>query len=81
MPLATTASFHTTLPPQRITRFHTFHTRAENSPGNHSANAKSSAPFTKLLAANRGEIATRITRAAAELGIRTAGIYSYEGKS
>jgi hypothetical protein len=36
-------------------------------------------PFHKLLAANRGEIATRINRAAAELGILTAGIYSHEG--
>jgi pyruvate carboxylase len=37
-------------------------------------------PFNKLLAANRGEISTRINRAAAELGIATAGIYSHEGK-
>jgi hypothetical protein len=37
-------------------------------------------PFKKILAANRGEIATRINRAAAELGIQTAGIYSFEGK-
>lgn len=37
-------------------------------------------PFTKLLAANRGEIATRIYRAAAELGISTAGIYSQEDR-
>lgn len=37
-------------------------------------------PFKKLLAANRGEIATRIVRAASELGIQTAGIYAYEGK-
>jgi hypothetical protein len=36
-------------------------------------------PFTKILAANRGEIATRINRAAAEVGSLTAGIYSYEG--
>jgi hypothetical protein len=38
------------------------------------------APFTKLLAANRGEIATRIMRASSELGIASAGIYSHEGK-
>lgn len=38
------------------------------------------APFQKLLAANRGEIATRIYRAGSELGIQTAGIYSHEGK-
>ena len=36
-------------------------------------------PFHKILAANRGEIATRINRAASELGIITAGIYSHEG--
>lgn len=38
-------------------------------------------PFKKLLAANRGEIATRISRGAAELGIQTCGIYSHEGKT
>jgi len=38
-------------------------------------------PFKKLLAANRGEIATRIMRASSELGIPTAGIYAHEGKS
>ena len=37
-------------------------------------------PFKKLMAANRGEIATRIVRAASELGIQTAGIYAHEGK-
>lgn len=36
-------------------------------------------PFTKLMAANRGEIATRISRGASELGINTVGIYSHEG--
>ncbi len=36
-------------------------------------------PFKKLLAANRGEIATRINRGAAELGVQTVGIYSHEG--
>ena len=36
-------------------------------------------PFKKLLAANRGEIATRISRGASELGIQTCGIYSHEG--
>ena len=34
----------------------------------------------KLLAANRGEIATRIMRAATELGLRTATIYSNEDR-
>ena len=43
-------------------------------------NDASKAPFDKLMAANRGEIATRIVRAASELGIQTAGIYAYEGK-
>src|SRR3984893_14612366 len=34
----------------------------------------------KLLAANRGEIAIRIMRAATELGLRTVGIYSKEDR-
>jgi len=34
----------------------------------------------KLLAANRGEIAIRIMRAATELGLRTVGIYSREDR-
>mmetsp|Transcript_23557 Transcript_23557/g.36368 ORF Transcript_23557/g.36368 Transcript_23557/m.36368 type:complete len:1256 (+) Transcript_23557:126-3893(+) len=38
------------------------------------------APFKKILAANRGEIATRIMRGAAELGVKTAGIYSHEDR-
>ena len=42
-------------------------------------NVKENVPFKKLLAANRGEIATRISRGAAELGISTVGIYSHEG--
>jgi hypothetical protein len=37
------------------------------------------APFQKLLAANRGEIATRISRGAAELGVQSVAIYSHEG--
>jgi len=37
-------------------------------------------PFEKLMAANRGEIATRIVRAASELGIKTTGIYAYEDR-
>lgn len=57
--------------------FHTFNTPDDTPPVIPGAKT---APFTKLLAANRGEIATRITRAAAELGIQTAGIYSHEGK-
>jgi len=37
-------------------------------------------PFWKLMAANRGEIATRIMRAGTELGCSTVGIYSHEGR-
>ncbi|QDU76310.1 2-oxoglutarate carboxylase small subunit [Bremerella volcania] len=36
--------------------------------------------ITKLLAANRSEIAIRIFRSAHELGIRTVGMYSYEDR-
>ena len=36
--------------------------------------------ITKLLIANRGEIAIRIMRAATELGIKTVAIYSQEDK-
>lgn len=38
-----------------------------------------SRPFEKLLAANRGEIATRILRAGTELGCSTVALYSHEG--
>src|SRR5262245_43090279 len=38
-------------------------------------------PFQSVLVANRGEIAIRIFRACAELGIRTLGIYSHEDKT
>lgn len=59
-----------------LRRLHTFKVPDDRPPV---APASVNAPFTKLLAANRGEIATRICRAAAELGIQTAGIYSHEG--
>jgi hypothetical protein len=60
--------------------FHTFHTPDETLPDQATGHVNvTNAPFTKIMAANRGEIATRINRAASELGIATAGIYSHEG--
>jgi hypothetical protein len=56
---------------------HTFQTPDEKPPSVVTPGVEP--PFKKLLAANRGEISTRINRAAAELGICTAGIYSHEG--
>jgi pyruvate carboxylase len=41
---------------------------------------KKTKPITKLLAANRSEIAIRIFRAANELGLRTVAIYSQEDR-
>jgi hypothetical protein len=60
---------------------HTFHTPDERSMTSNTILPEGAPPppFHKLLAANRGEIATRINRAASELGIITAGIYSHEG--
>ncbi|KAL7550341.1 hypothetical protein ACHAWF_013578 [Thalassiosira exigua] len=37
-------------------------------------------PFKKVMAANRGEIAVRINRAATELDMTTASIYAYEDR-
>lgn len=37
-------------------------------------------PFKRVMAANRGEIAVRINRAATELNLDTVSIYAYEGK-
>ena len=37
-------------------------------------------PITKLLVANRSEIATRVFRSAHELGIRTVAIYAHEDR-
>lgn len=60
--------------------FHTFHTPDERIPQFKASDSdRTPPPFFKLLAANRGEIATRINRAASELGVSTAGIYSHEG--
>ena len=38
------------------------------------------APFTKIMAANRGEIAVRIFRAGTELGLRTVAVYAEEDR-
>lgn len=64
-----------------VCTLHTFHTPDERPPMEKLGIANvEHPPFTKLLAANRGEIATRILRAAAELGIPSAGIYSHEDR-
>eukprot|EP00607_Mallomonas_marina_P006361 CAMPEP_0182425242 /NCGR_PEP_ID=MMETSP1167-20130531/11595_1 /TAXON_ID=2988 /ORGANISM="Mallomonas Sp, Strain CCMP3275" /LENGTH=1188 /DNA_ID=CAMNT_0024605739 /DNA_START=92 /DNA_END=3658 /DNA_ORIENTATION=+ len=39
-----------------------------------------SPPFSKILAANRGEIAVRIMRAGTELGCKTVGIFAHEDR-
>src|SRR6267154_868286 len=45
-----------------------------------SANPTAVRPFTKLMAANRSEIAIRIFRAATDLGLRTVAIYAQEDR-
>src|SRR3974390_2211449 len=52
-------------------------------PPEHPAEAscqKAPRPFSKLLAANRSEIAIRIFRAATDLGLRTVAIYAQEDR-
>lgn len=53
------------------------HRLASSSAAAAAATARASArPIEKLLIANRGEIACRITRSARRMGIRTVAIYS-----
>jgi pyruvate carboxylase len=47
---------------------------------NHFLETRDMSTIKKLMAANRGEIATRIMRAGNELGIRTVGIFSKEDR-
>src|SRR5712675_954423 len=45
-----------------------------------SANPGTIRPFSKLMAANRSEIAVRIFRAATDLGLRTVAVYAQEDR-
>ena len=54
--------------------------REMRSPNSQETSAKASRRFTKLLAANRSEIAIRIFRAATDLGLRTVAIYAQEDR-
>lgn len=59
-----------------VATFHTSSPKWESS----KVGAVDKPPFEKLMAANRGEIATRIVRGASELGIQTVGIYAHEDR-
>ena len=79
--LSTTAPLATTNNNKTQKRFSSSHNVGTNHPSMNVAKGVTVAepPFKKLMAANRGEIATRISRGASELGIQTVGIYSHEG--
>jgi pyruvate carboxylase len=59
---------------------HARHMPALASSGSSASFARDMSTIKKLMAANRGEIATRIMRAGNELGIRTVGIFSKEDR-
>ena len=55
--------------------------RAKRSSAEAAARPPAAGPtFKKLMAANRGEIAIRIFRAATELGLRTVAVYAEEDR-
>ena len=56
------------------------HARARAARRLSSTTCATNAPFAKIMAANRGEIAVRIMRAGTEMNIRTVGIYSQEDR-
>ena len=80
--LATTSSWATTKTPEGKRHASNLSHVGTNHPSMNVGKSVtvSEPPFKKLLAANRGEIATRISRGASELGIQTCGIYSHEGR-
>ncbi|KAJ0397334.1 hypothetical protein P43SY_009284 [Pythium insidiosum] len=61
-------------------RLHSNASRAARRHALVSASRRDVSTISKLMAANRGEIATRIMRAGNELGIRTVGIFSKEDR-
>jgi Pyruvate carboxylase len=64
----------------RRNRFKTIASEAKEPMISNDKNSDQQPPFKKVMAANRGEIATRVMRACSEIGIASVGIYSHEDR-